>query len=140
MIARPTREEVKAMPAGPEVDRLAAQLVLRWDVEFRDPRARGGRVHYYDPTDNVARLPEQWRPSENVFDAFVLLTHLPPAKYGLDRWYWELAKTPMDYRCSLWRADGDEWRLPDGGPSAEGRADTLPLAVCRAALMVALEW
>lgn len=123
-----TRDEILALPAGPELDRLVAEKVLGSDVVRLDGDdgwwVRTGQGFNFP----VTRYSTEWGAMRLVVE-----------------WAVKVKGWSLDiYRC----ADGccDNWNVrfsrpaPEGGADdyyGDGRATTLPHAVCLAALLIA---
>ena len=114
-----TRDEILSMPAGRELDAAVAELVMGWEIV----RTGIGNDHYISPSDNsLLRLICNWKPSENIADAWRVVEKMPNiqiahvTEYG----YWRVAP---DYH----------------EPTMFVIADTPELAICRAALLAVNE-
>lgn len=133
----PPREQILATPAGVAMDELIAEHVM--GIKPRDVRVRGG--------DRAVRV---WTDNPHLSDG----THSGESLllYGCVRPYsdeveaaWEVVEWVR--ACSLavrfqTRNDDHAWtaRFDRGpGPYWEAGAETMPLAVCRAALLAATE-
>lgn len=55
-----------------EVNKLVAEKVMKWDVNFMSARDPGGakRLHWRDDENSTMYLPSQWCPSENMEQAW----------------------------------------------------------------------
>lgn len=111
MKTMPDYEAIDAIPAGPEIDRLVAERVMRW-IPSEDPRWWADS----HPRDCIAL--RSWSPSTNIAHAWQVMEVL------IDQ-----GRAP-DLHV---RRDVDPWRRLWLAGSA--RADTAPLVICRAGLI-----
>jgi hypothetical protein len=146
-----TRGEILAMPAGPELDALVASKVMGWEPgvhgrgdgttypcgrwHLRDTlgpalnySACGAPVRDLETCVDCGHEDPAWSPSTDAAAAMQTLAALEE-----QGWYWEAGVTPTRYECRLWLARTEKWRLAIA--EARGEGETLPLAVCRAALL-----
>lgn len=123
-----TREEILAVPAGREMDALIAEKVLGWGVLRND-------IYVYIPRPNEApdeRLDElKWYPSNDIAAAWDVVEKFMPYKSP------SLYVVGVMWYCFFALKTGEG--LFTGTNILEARASTAPLAICRAALLAALE-
>ena len=133
-----TNEEIDKMEAGPEMDARMAEImgwhvvhchnfdITKLDIIPYKPhlvRWHNGSCSLYRPLDNECHgwsMDEQWSPSTNIAAA------------------WEVVEE-FDYN-EMCGPSGDEWTYyleKDSGEYGEARTNTVPLAICRAALKAA---
>jgi hypothetical protein len=119
-----TREQIEQMPAGREMDTLIAERVLGWtfhpsSFEQAEPSEwrKDGRKIWAAPFTPSVNIAAAWE----VFDPM----HVPLEKSQEGTW--------LVYRPER-KGETGEWL----GITILGRADTAPLAICRAALILAL--
>lgn len=119
---RMTRDEILNMPAGREINRLVAKEVMKWS---HDPE-----VPYYDVVKEdgtIEHVTIRWAPSEDIYAAWEVVEHF--GTFSLAR---------------AWKLDDKEWRgyscwLGVGPEGYSALAETAPLAICRAALLVVMK-
>jgi len=114
-----TRGEILRMEAGPELDRLVAEQIMGWSE---------GK-HFKVGDFGVVKLGEVidiWSPSSDIAAAWEVVKELYDRELGIEM-YGE-KKFP-------WEA---EILIPGGRPVSV-QAETLPLAICRAALLAVME-
>jgi len=116
-----TREEIKNMPAGREMDVLVGKNVMHLDLWYGDPTG-------FDIPENV----DYWRTDTRDSDDELCLrcpyysTNIARAWEVVERFTdVEIEKAGLNYGCLI----GVELVI----------AITVPLAICRAALLVTLE-
>jgi hypothetical protein len=122
------RDEILAMPAGREMDALIAEKVMGWTLG--EPHEIHGwmmhgmvTVRDWVGSTNDAGIThiEKWSPSTDIAAA------------------WEVVEKLGDKFDELERGDGGEFWMcvvyPDGFIPCVARAETAPLAICRAALL-----
>ena len=80
---------------------------------------------------------QEYRPDRDIEAAMEALDSLPRDREGLDRWYWKLTCTPLNYRMQLWYADTDKWNL--GTPCVTAEAAAKEVAISRA-ILKAVRW
>lgn len=126
-----TREEIMAMPAGPELDALVAERFMGWQkgLYSRWMKGTAWAGHLYLPCDDYYCPEPAWSPSTDwaacgpVFEQLAILKG----------WYCAIE---MDEGKLWWETWGHEgggvWRIVC-------RAETATLAVCRAAVLSTLE-
>jgi len=132
-----TREEILQLQPGPLADRLVAERVMGWrlrkrmpDVEAYEWVSRDGRAtgYFWYPPDSENYSPDEFCPSTDIAAAWQVLE--------------ALRRSGGRYRIWSPCAGDDEWEVElFPGNSDEAiivRAPTLPLAICRAALLVAI--
>jgi len=136
-----TQEQVQKLSAGRDLDLLIAEKVLGWRWWYI-PLARV-RV-LYPPDEQLAWMTT---PADGTEPIGAATRFLWPPKYSTDvALAFSVVEAMSSYGCGLvledWRNESElyPWAayfgLPDGGTSAQGVADTAPLAICRAALLV----
>jgi hypothetical protein len=122
-----TKDEILAMEAGKEMDALIAEKVMGWHLvkreNYRDEWVNAdGRYQHPVPRYDGYEDDEDfhticWHPSESIL------------------WAWDVVEklclSVVPY------PGGDKWHAADGKVIAF--ADTAPLAICRAALLVVME-
>ena len=136
-----TCEEVERMPAGVDLDELVAKLAMGWPVYLPEDGLHDGdtpRPHccrWPTPGGDYERLMVYrpggggwWRPSGSVADAWEVVEAVS-ARVESHGWAAFHLTMHSDGSCSCYF--GTQW---DG----TGRAETMPLAVCRAAALWAI--
>ena len=133
-----TREEILKMGAGPELNTLVAEKVMRWKhistrTPYRTVRDDGGCIMGGVPQIfSVGLIPETWRPSLEISDAWAVVEKLRKMDFCCidvysDHYYaWE---------CRMRRLEDSHkgpWRINSFS------CDTAPLAICRAALLAVI--
>jgi len=133
-----TREEILRMEPGPELARLVAERVMGWHLsdpvpltEVREWLTEDGRITGYDwcPPDSPHYLDNPFEPSTDIAAAWEVVQHLMP------EFNFELFSTVdlEDLGKLLWAA---EFRgRKHGAIPHTAKAETAPLAICRAALL-----
>jgi hypothetical protein len=116
-----TREQILSMPAGPEMNALVAERVMKWR---RSPDPFPGWLPTYERATIADIIMPGWSPSTDIAAGMEVLEYLRPFKHILLTGYW-----------------GGPWECELTEPSTEWRAqaEQLPLAICRAALLTTLE-
>lgn len=130
-------EEVLDIQAGKELDDLVAKNVMNWHTK-KISTVRGAITFYLDNEDYVNRPVYNWNPSEDISDAWEVVDEL--SEHG---WYLEIKTNfPVDVTVSIrdsrsgtWDTQGlyDKWITKDCG------GKTVPLAICRAALLTVID-
>lgn len=120
-----TREEILGMEAGPELDRLVAEQIMGWE-EGRNFSMWPEQGVHISVGDGIGFF---WRPSTDITAAWEVMTKLcelgmVPEVYGM----W-LTKKKNEWYIVLW------YSVEDLTAAARAKASTLPLAICRAALL-----
>jgi hypothetical protein len=135
--------DVAHLPAGPDIDALVAETVMGWKRdEPWGPKAMleaFGKIigkpmlgpWKVGPGPLDARFDEHWKPSTNIAHAFEVVEHL--RAQGVK---WEIADDYLDEGLGSWFA-----MIESGGRGLSPHrtigpyADTVPLAICRVALL-----
>lgn len=129
-----TREAILAMPAGPEMDALVAEMVMEW--RFRTDFDYSPPVDFWDGP-GVVREIALWRPSTDIAAAWEVVEKLRADGYcfNIDACEPKQAIEPLvgfmrdgHHINDHYQADRRDWRA--FGP--------VPLAICRAALQTTL--
>lgn len=128
------------MKAGRELDALVAEWVMGWEVNWVDPAFRDGIPHYYDKGNRTLLLHDQWNPSLDISDAWQVVEKLSregnehPAciqkglpAFGDHATSFEVYKNYAGYPG--WTCYFHDYEIC-------AYADTVPLAICLAALKV----
>jgi hypothetical protein len=115
-----TRDEILEMEAGEEIDKLVAEKVMGWYVSsygLVDREHKPGDVFLGD-------VCECWSPSFSISAAWEVVNKLKEQSDIVDVWHesWE------------WHCD-----IGSYGDCQTVKADTAPLAICRAALLAVIE-
>jgi O-glycosyl hydrolase len=112
-----TRDEILNMPAGREMDELVATRVMGWDVH---PHA----THYIrnDGKNVYFVICGEFEPSSDIAAAWQVVEKMTDGETPNDC---EIHTTVRGWRCDFYRGSAT--------------AETAPLAICRAALIAALE-
>jgi hypothetical protein len=122
------KSEIEKLPAGAEVDLLVAQLVMKWPViganePFREYKGYGGIICNDSPGmfQEFGTIPKNWHPSINISDAWAIVQ--------LRGSHWEVSRGRDVYQatCVFFGEMGEGTSI--------ARAETAPLAICRAALL-----
>lgn len=132
------------MPAGPEMDRLVAELVMQWNETTEDGVLIRGRamtwgeepVGRWDEEDNPRAVLVDFHPSSDLAHAWEVVERLEGTG-----WFLSLGRCTdgsglafADHRGWYWDAVYDDAAAHNSG---SGLAPTAPLAICRAALLCA---
>ena len=146
-----SRDEILNMPAGRQLDALIAEKVMGWEairVDYfgEDSSPRQNELeewmakneldsigdYFIDVDKNFWVEDNDWQPSTDIHAAWEVVEKMRNNKYEpcVNGECW----TPIEHRMGLWQAD-----FQNGGPCHSARADTAPLAICRAALLAAME-
>ena len=122
-----TREQVLAMPAGRELDALVAERVMGW-TRVEEYRTRLGKDwHGFRPGEDYYH--SLYRYSTDIAAAWEVLGRFPPTAEG------------FTLALGQWGGSG-EWRFVWGRHGDWDNilyAEAAPLAICRAALVMALK-
>jgi len=132
-----TREEILNMEAGQEIDELVAEKVMGWHIVTEGRRSPAwydseGRYQHH-----VAADYESYEDDENFH-----LVNWHPSQSML--WAEEVVEKFYSMKLDKY-SNGEEWRcylvMGKDGVNADGNgvANTAPLAICRAALLVVME-
>lgn len=124
-----TREAIMALEAGPEIDALVAERVMGWTFGCT-PDPEGDWASWNEPRpDDPTRQREVkcagWSPSTDIAAAWEVVEKMRPTHVG-----------------SLWTGIDEGHNACFGMYEYEERwakADSMPLAICRAALLATLE-
>lgn len=122
------------MPAGPEMDRLINERVMSWRLAEHIQHLPNLEVYrrdlgWYDGDRFLFWHDAFWSPSKNDIDALRVLLHLDKMGFHLVLLNWPgcTERTGKGWSCDVIAPSG-----ADGAVSVHG--ETLPLAICRAAL------
>lgn len=127
------REAILAMEPGPEMDALVAERVMGWRQHFRNTihwvlEHEARSVGYGRPRAIFG----EWQPSRDIIAAWEVVEKL------MQRYHWRLS-TPFEaldqHYAGLTPLGMTGW---NGRPDILAGAVTMPLAICRAALLSAL--
>jgi len=124
-----TREEILKLEAGPELDRLVAEKVIGWEEgkDF-DCSGEGTLIHY--PFRNRV-LSKKWSPSTDIAAAWEVVRRVFELKPTLGF----VLFTDISGHCRAAFYDILEY-IDQVVPVSEiDDAETVPLAICRAALL-----
>lgn len=133
-----TREQIEAMPAGPEMDALVAERVMGWwadaNGEWNSNPDLPKLMGVVAPDTSFCDLPV-WQPSSDIAAAWEVVEKLS------DKLWCELkVNFTSDYKSragfTTVGCSGFNGR-PDFAACGNTRTD-LPLAICRAALLATL--
>ncbi len=122
----------KNILAGDLLDRMVAERVMKWDVNFVDKGFREGRVQWRDPWNNCIYSPDQFCPSGNIADAWQVVEKLLENGWELTR----IEKSAV-VENGRWLVQFYKNSAHPGTTGPRALADTVTLAICRAALMAA---
>lgn len=114
------------MPAGPELDRLVAEMVMGWKLRPDGMAYHGGATGWRVPHPGAVP-PAQFSPSTNIANAWEVVERMAPRlriQKGGHTPYYAIHRTELGYVAGYWTAV----------PFLTSPADTAPLAICRAAL------
>ena len=134
-----TRDEILAMPAGIEMDVLIATKVMGWKryvntawSSFAQQRDGAEQVTWVEGDLNTFRASDDWSPSTDISAAWEVVYKLhPDHSIQIDFDDPETVEE-IKWYCGLY-TKGEPFR------DYEARADTAPLAICRAALLTVIE-
>jgi hypothetical protein len=118
-----TREEILKMEAGPEMDALVATRVMGWRLH---PHKTGWVIPETPEAWNAYRKRGDWNPSTDIKDTWVVTEKLMAEELTPCIW-----AEKVD--CIGWM-----WRCLLNHNYADVLAKTVPLAICRAALLATL--
>lgn len=138
-----TREAIMAMEAGPEMDRAVGELVMGWVLvwyEREDCKAWTYILPKASPEDHDIRCYigaeprvgglRHWSPSTDIAAAWEVVEKMRAAK-----WFFHCDLDDGPDLVMFYRTVGDYGKEPD---SAAVEAKSMPLAICRAALLTTL--
>jgi hypothetical protein len=110
-----TQDEILVLPAGRELDAMVAEQVMGWVRE--EPR-------WYNRQGGFESIVDLWQPSVSHNQAFIVVE-----RFSVPKFYVRLCSTVTGrWRCDIDLCGGD-------GPTRSCSAWTVPLAICRAALL-----
>jgi hypothetical protein len=112
-----TKDEILQMPAGRELDRAVAELVMGWKLANHIWATPEGRIEYSDTFFN---------PSSDLGMAWEVVTKMEDKG-----WYWDGNSRKRSPRCV--------WIFHFGDKIIRGASDFLPVSICRAALLAVAE-
>jgi len=125
-----TCEEILKLEPGPKLDRLVAERVMGWKL--------GVDADTRIDSKWVWRSGKRWSPSRDIAAAMDVISKLLESGLFLDIY------SPREAEAPDWFHGDDEWVVfvcdwdhEDG--IAHAGAGTLPLAICRAALLAVME-
>ena len=133
------RDEIHNMPAGLEIDELIARTVMeqspcdKWQIDHVDTVAgtvwglEGGTCNHQTGKCYPERLPPHY--SSNIEAAWLVVEKIS------DRFY-----TSINNDLGIWNVDfWSDWKEGDDDPCHPATGETLPLAICRAALLATIK-
>jgi hypothetical protein len=135
-----TEADIREMPAGPEMDALVAELVMGWrpyengrqycDLSCGLPADRDvdDFIHYSCSYE----IPDDWSPSTDIAAAWLVIDKMRAAG-----WWWKLESFggPTGGWSVVYEAWTDHMDNPELTRRIIWRAETVPLSICRAALL-----
>lgn len=114
-----TREEITELQPGRTMRKLLATRVMGWKLfEPANPIDDRPVLYWFNPNTKEAFRIDQWRPDNDLVSAFQVLDHLNLTDYSIEK--------VGDHFCVNLMIDS-------------ACAETLPLAISRAALLTTLE-
>jgi hypothetical protein len=116
-----TAEQIRNMPAGPELDRAAAEIIMGWGVHHRNTSLYCVAGQESDALRESMGFIDNWRPSTHIKDAWRLVDVKDFYISGIGNYY----------SVRIYRADYAVKRIPP----VEGNGSTAPLAITRAAIL-----
>ncbi len=136
--------DIDTMVAGEALDALVAEKVMGWTCTFlcKDPETYGGSVYVWRYAGGLTcryatdyDVFDRWSPSRNIADAWEVVEHFIALRRGL------ALDTPFSYTdegeargplysCTIHASEPN----PCDAGYGSSLGDTLPLAICRAAL------
>lgn len=133
-----TREEILSLPAGRELDVLVAEKVMGWRCTIGETSHKGRVIAWPFPD----RSGIEFEPSTDIAAAWLVVEHIRG-------WKPLCRRDPCDYFAIDSPQVGNDYPDPPGAwcvgwhdyaggeriSSVEAKADTAPLAICRAALL-----
>ena len=139
-----TREQILKLEAGPELDRLMAEKVMGWN---RTTEGAPPGCAYWKDDDGFVRANEtlggslNWNPSTDVAAAMEVVLHVIKTLDCNVQVVSEVCFDPFtDKRVIMWYVVLEPYRKRHLAELVKGTSrDSLPLAICRAALLAALE-
>jgi hypothetical protein len=122
----PTREEILALEAGQDLDRLISIHVMGFEIRKEYLADQSYHEYYYREGykyENV-NYPDEWQPSRFIDVAWEVLEQFK--QYTVMK----AAGWEKEYDCRIWVGiTGDQWSV---------QAKTAPEAICKAALLAKL--
>jgi hypothetical protein len=116
------------MEAGPEMDRLINEQVMGWEV--RSTGMGDGSFYIVIGGDEVnTRRGDDFRPSTDIAHAWEVVDHLNELGWEVEVLSWQTCR-PERWTWSAMAQHRDRQQS-----TQRQRADTAPLAICRAALL-----
>ena len=133
-----TVDQVKQIKAGPELNILIAEQVMGWTLYHRYLDRPANTQEDYDSAAQydgwswrgrkLFAEARKWQPSQNIEHAWEIIEHL--------NWLWfEVGRE----NCNGIRYDVLCYNTPRADPEFHAIAETVPLAICRVALLTTLE-
>jgi hypothetical protein len=144
-----TREQIEQLQAGRELDALVAKLVMGWTVAHyaKEGRCLGFKpnaTNYYEAADgsNVGGVKRSdlssdysyWSPSTDIKAAWEVVQHLTASTYMLKMNQFWIEGGSLGGKLGF-RVAFQYYRSMD---EHQATADTISLAICRAALLSTL--
>jgi hypothetical protein len=131
-----TRTEILKMPAGREIDALVAQMVFGWKYAAQllfPPNDHPAMIEHWaanwDEHGNPNWLPHY---SENISRAWEIVDEMCKRQFR-----YEVGGNFMGLGHIYAAFDNEQWA--DGNPPSKAFAETVPLAICRSALLTLTE-
>ena len=120
-----TKDEIQVIPAGPEMDMLVAQNVMGWTI--------GPEEEIWDQHMHFKQKVQCWL-SPAILEYWIVGKFNPSSDISAA---WEVVEK-MQSMGYCFDADGNARvkRIRFGIGQEIGEAETMPLAICRAALLV----
>lgn len=115
------------MQAGPEMDRLIAEKVMGW--KWHETRSTMSPSHWVDRKRNARFIGQRFEPSIQMAHAWEVVDHM--TQTTKETWEFHVTTT---LHVAIFEFDGGRDRPWKPGQYI-GQALTMPLAICRAALM-----
>jgi hypothetical protein len=110
--------DITNMPPSPELDALMAKQVMGW--ELKQVFLSDAYITAWDAGNGYYRPVWSWSPSTDIACAFEVVEKMQAEP---DEWFFQIARTTVI---------SPNWYAEFGGKMV--RAETAPLAICRAAL------
>ena len=119
--------DVEKMEAGPELDILMCKHVMEWAYDDAPPGYPAG---WDKPEGQWVRI-DNFCPSEDIADAWQVVEKLK------EKGYYTYVTTENPCRCAIYDSNSGGWDKAGSWDErlAETTAATVPLAICRAALL-----
>lgn len=127
-----TRDEILKMPAGREMDALIAEKVMGWK--------KIGKIHPDLKCDLIGENPHYFYPPDGEFDKWMdLVPHYSTDANDMllvsdnlkSRGFNARIEIQSGAHVTIWKTDMTEY----GPEPINAKADSIPLAICRAALL-----